>query len=140
MPEHHGTLICGYFYAQALKQEGKNNVTKAQFRYAGPKPQTRETAIVMLADAAESAVRALNAPTPDQVDTLLEVIFKQRIEDGQFDECPITMQEILKVKKSFTRGLSAIHHQRVNYAEKITQVRQGASSSTQGKGYLKPHA
>ncbi len=140
MPEHHGTLICGYFYAQALKQEGKDSVTKAQFRYAGPKPQTRETAIVMLADAAESAVRALNSPTPNQVDSLLEVIFKQRIEDGQFDECPITLQEILRIKKSFTRGLSAIHHQRVNYAEKISQVRHGTSPLTQGKGYLKPQS
>ncbi len=138
MPEHHGTLICGYFYAQALKEEGKGHVTKAQFRYSGPKPQTRETAIVMLADAAESAVRALNAPTPDQVDALLEVIFKQRIEDGQFDECPITMQEIWKIKKSFTKGLSAIHHQRVNYAEKISQVRQAGKPSSMGKGYIQP--
>jgi hypothetical protein len=94
----------------------------------------------MLADAAESAVRALNSPTPDQVDALLEIIFKQRIEDGQFDECPITMQEIWKIKKSFTKGLSAIHHQRVNYAEKISQVRSAGKSNPMSKGYIQPPA
>jgi|GEM_PF-4495749 len=132
MPEHHGTLLCGYFYIKAIKEEGESSVTKAQFRYSGPKPQTRETAIVMLADAAESAVRALNSPTPDQVDNLLGKIFKQRIDDGQFDECPITMKDIQMIKKSFTKGLSAIHHQRVNYSEKIKQVRETPSSFSAG--------
>jgi putative nucleotidyltransferase with HDIG domain len=138
MPEHHGTLLCGYFYAQALKQEDKKHVSKAQFRYSGPKPQSRETAIVMLADAAESAVRALNTPHLDEVESLLETIFKQRIEDGQFDECPITMQDILKIKKSFIKGLSAIHHQRVNYAEKINQVRHGILPSGSDASVPKP--
>jgi cyclic-di-AMP phosphodiesterase PgpH len=134
IPEHHGTLLCGYFYHKALKQEDPARLNKSEFRYPGPKPQTRETAIVMLADAAESAVRALNSPTPDQVDSLLEKIFRQRIDDGQFDECPITLKEIWQVKKSFARGLSAIHHQRVNYSEKIRQVH--ASPTQTKKGYL----
>jgi putative nucleotidyltransferase with HDIG domain len=136
IPEHHGTLLCGYFYHKALKMEDPKRLNKAEFRYPGPKPQTRETAIVMLADAAESAVRALNSPTPDQVDALLEKIFKQRIDDGQFDECPITLKEIWQVKKSFTRGLSAIHHQRVNYSEKIRQVHAQPSSEHSKGSYL----
>ena len=119
MTEHHGTLMCGYFYQKALKEEGPDNVQKAQFRYAGPKPQTRETAIVMLADAAESAVRALKAPTMAQIDELLTKLFKQRIDDGQFDQCPITFKDVSMVKETFLRVLMGIQHNRIDYQDKI---------------------
>lgn len=119
MTEHHGTLMCGYFYQKAVQEEGPENVDKAQFRYAGPKPRTRETAISMLADAAESAVRALKSPTMAQMEELIDKLFKQRIDDGQFDNCPITMKELRKVRETFVRVLMGIQHQRINYQDKI---------------------
>jgi cyclic-di-AMP phosphodiesterase PgpH len=120
MTEHHGTLMCGYFYQKALKEEGDQaGLTKDQFRYAGPKPQSRETAIAMLADAAESAVRALKTPSITQVEVLIDKLFRQRIDDGQFDECPITFQDLRVIRESFLRVLMGIQHERINYQDKM---------------------
>lgn len=117
MPEHHGTMVAGYFYNKAVIEEGEENVNKNQFRYPGPKPQSRETAIVMLADACESAVRALKEPSISMVEGRVDSIIRQRIEDDQFDECPITMQEIHMVRDTFLRILRGIHHQRIEYIQ-----------------------
>jgi cyclic-di-AMP phosphodiesterase PgpH len=115
MTEHHGTLLAGHFYNQACKQEGVENVDKASFRYPGPKPNIKETAIVMLADACESACRAIKQPTPDLIDARIDTLVKQRIDDGQFDECPISMQDITIIKQTFSRVLRGIQHQRLEY-------------------------
>jgi putative nucleotidyltransferase with HDIG domain len=122
MTEHHGTLLCGYFYFKAIKEEGKHRVCETEFRYPGPKPQSRETAIVMMADACESAVRALKNPTPNEIEALVSKLFQQRLEDDQLDECPITLAELNTIKQTFVKMLFAINHQRVNYSEKIKQV------------------
>ncbi|MFM7390766.1 MAG: HDIG domain-containing metalloprotein [Vampirovibrionales bacterium] len=123
MPEHHGTLLCGYFYFKAVKEEGKANVCETEFRYPGPKPQSRETAIVMMADACESAVRALKNPTPVEIEALVGKLFQQRVDDGQLDECPLTLAELNTIKQTFIKMLFAINHQRVNYSEKIKAIR-----------------
>lgn len=117
MTEHHGTLTAGYFYNQACIEEGIENVNKTQFRYPGPKPGSKETAIVMLADACESSVRALKGPTAAQVEERVNKIFNQRIEDGQFDNCPITFEDIERIKQTFIRVLRGIQHNRIEYQQ-----------------------
>jgi putative nucleotidyltransferase with HDIG domain len=119
MTEHHGTLTAGYFYNKACIEEGVENVNKSQFRYPGPKPGSKETAIVMLADACESAVRALKAPSVAQVEERIDKIIFQRIEDGQFDNCPITFQDIYRIKQTFVRVLRGIQHNRIEYQQNM---------------------
>jgi cyclic-di-AMP phosphodiesterase PgpH len=131
MPEHHGTMVAGYFYNRAVLEEGEENVNKAQFRYPGPKPQSKETAIVMLADASESAVRALKNPTSTQVEERVDKIVKQRIDDGQFSECPITFQEIQKIRDTFIRVLRGIQHNRIEYQQNMLQE-LGKKTSPEG--------
>ena len=121
MMEHHGTLITGYFFNKAVIEEGTERVNKNHFRYAGPKPQSKETAIVMLADACESAVRALKNPNLAQIEERVETLFHQRIDDDQFSECPITFQEIQIVKDTFVRVLRAIQHERIEYQQNVLQ-------------------
>ena len=119
MTEHHGTLTAGYFYNKACIEEGADNVNKSQFRYPGPKPGSKETAIVMVADACESAVRALKTPSVAQVEERIDKIIYQRIEDGQFDNCPITFQNIHLVKQTFVRVLRGIQHNRIEYQQNM---------------------
>jgi putative nucleotidyltransferase with HDIG domain len=121
MPEHHGTLVAGYFYNKAVLEEGEENVNKAQFRYPGPKPQSKETAIVMLADACESAVRALKNPTINQVEERVDKIFKQRVDDGQFSECAITFQDMQIIRDTFVRVLRGIQHNRIEYQQNVLE-------------------
>lgn len=119
MTEHHGTLTAGYFYNKACIEEGVENVNKSQFRYPGPKPGSKETAIVMLADACESAVRALKNPTVAQVEERIDKIIQQRIEDGQFDNCPLTFKDIEQIKQTFVRVLRGIQHNRIEYQQNM---------------------
>ncbi len=117
MTEHHGTLAVGYFYNQACIQEGAENVNKSQFRYPGPKPQSKETAIVMLADACESAVRALKSPNVTQIEERIDKIIQVRVDDGQFENCPITFKDITLIKETFVRVLRGIQHNRIEYQQ-----------------------
>jgi hypothetical protein len=119
MTEHHGTLTAGYFYTKACQEEGVENVNKSQFRYPGPKPGSKETAIVMLADACESAVRALKNPTVAEVEERIDKITRQRIDESQFDECPITMQDLNIIKQTFVRILRGIQHNRIEYQQNM---------------------
>ena len=119
MTEHHGTLMAGYFYNKACQEEGVENVNKSHFRYAGPKPQTRETAVVMLADACESATRAMKNPTVQQIEERIDKIIAQRVEDGQFDNCPITFRDIALIRETFLRVLRGIQHNRIEYQQNI---------------------
>jgi cyclic-di-AMP phosphodiesterase PgpH len=119
MTEHHGTMMAAYFYNKACQEEGAENVNKSQFRYPGPKPQSKETAIVMLADACESAVRALKNPTVAQIEERIDKIIWQRIDDGQFDQCPLTFRDISVVKETFVRVLRGIQHNRIEYQQNI---------------------
>lgn len=119
MTEHHGTLTAGYFYNKACIEEGVENVNKSQFRYPGPKPGSKETAIVMLADACESAVRALKAPSVAQVEERIDKIIQQRVDDGQFDNCPLTFKDLHQIKQTFVRVLRGIQHSRIEYQQNM---------------------
>lgn len=113
--EHHGTTLVGYFYAKAL--EMFDDVNRADYMYPGPKPRSKEAAIIMLADSAEAAVRSLPDKSPECVREKINQILNDRISDGQFDECDISMLELRKLAAEFTQALSGVHHSRIEYPD-----------------------
>lgn len=116
IPEHHGTMLVRYFYNQACEQSGGcENVDESLFRYPGPKPQSKETAIVMLADGCEALVRSEHPATPEEVDALVQRIIRQRIEEGQLDECDLTMRDLDQIRRAFVGVLQGVYHPRVRY-------------------------
>jgi len=114
--QHHGDTLVKYFYIMA-KKDGSEEVEDSSFRYDGPKPETREAAIVMLADSVEAAVRSLTNPTIDEINKMVDKIVKDKIDDKQLDNCQITMQDIVKIRKSFKLVLEGIFHNRIEYPE-----------------------
>ncbi len=112
--QHHGTSLVKYFYEKAKEKNG-DNIQEAEYRYPGPKPQTREAGIVMLADAVEAASRTLAEPTPAQIKAMVEKIVNARFVDGQLDECTLALSDLNEIKKSFIKVLSAVFHKRVDY-------------------------
>jgi len=113
--EHHGTQLIAFFLSRAQDELGEGNVDEAEYRYPGPKPQSRETAIAMMADSIESATRVLQEPTPERVRDLVEGIIESKRQDGQLDEAPLTMREITILKDTFVKVLSGIYHHRIDY-------------------------
>ncbi len=116
---HHGTTLVEYFYHAAknrAQMEGDpERVTEIEFRYPGPKPRTKEAAILMLADAAESATRALVEPAPASIEHLVRKLSRQRLKDGQFDDCDLTLRELATIEDAIIRSVWALHHGRVAY-------------------------
>ncbi|MBN2563710.1 MAG: HDIG domain-containing protein [Phycisphaerae bacterium] len=126
--EHHGTTIVRYFHAMAsqeAKASGQPEVSDTEFRYPGPKPHSRESAILMLCDGVEGAVRALQDPTPGRIETVVHEIAMSRLMDGQFDDCDITLRGLSRVEQSLVKSLRAIHHGRIAYPEKKSEIRSG---------------
>jgi putative nucleotidyltransferase with HDIG domain len=119
--QHHGTTLVEYFYRRASERNEANpdggEVDESDFRYPGPKPQTREAAVLMLADAVESASRALVEPTPARIESLVHEIALKRLLDGQFDCCGLTLQELATVEDSLIKSLTAVYHGRIKYPE-----------------------
>jgi putative nucleotidyltransferase with HDIG domain len=117
--QHHGTTIVEYFYRRACTQQEQRDpsmaVPETQYRYPGPRPRTREVAIVMISDAVESATRALDDPTPAQIERLVDDLAMRRLLDGQFDECDITMKDLDRVKRALIKTLAGIYHGRIAY-------------------------
>lgn len=120
--EHHGTTLVRYFHHRAVENQPRvatgrhdRDVAEADFRYEGPKPQTRESAVLMLCDAVEGAVRALNETTVGRIESTVHQITVERLNDGQFDDCAITMRDIRLVEDSLVKTLCGIHHGRVAY-------------------------
>ena len=149
--EHHGTSLVQYFYHRALKlkedfeaevREGNARgedvpeVDKEGFRYPGPKPQTRESAIISLADAVESASRSLQKPTPQKIEQLIEDLTRARIREGQFDECPLTLEDLATIKASFYSTLRSMMHNRISYpkAEGAYEASEEGSDGGGGNG------
>jgi putative nucleotidyltransferase with HDIG domain len=115
---HHGTTLVKYFYHTAAKQsEGAKSPApdESQYRYPGPKPHLKEEAILMLADGAESSVRALSEPTPTSIRTQVHRIVTERLEDGQLDECDLTLKEVHGIEESLIKSLCGIYHARIAY-------------------------
>ena len=119
--QHHGTSLVSYFYNEALKEEGEDNVKEEQFRYPGPKPSTKETAILMIADAVESAVRAAKNPSNEQIDAIIQKIIKERLNDGQLDDSPLTLKDLKTIAETFSRMLRGMHHKRIKYHNDLVQ-------------------
>lgn len=118
--EHHGTSLVYYFYKQAeisAAVEG-TEVREADFRYPGPRPHTKESGIILLADAIEAASKTLVKPTPPKIEELVKDISNEKINDGQLDECGLTFSDINKIRERFTHILTGILHKRVEYPEK----------------------
>ena len=111
--QHHGTTLMKYFYAEALKNNP--DVKEEDFRYPGPKPQTKEAAIINIVDSAEAATRAMKEPTLEKVEALVHSIIMNRLEDEQFVECDITMKEIAIVEKMIVTSLNGTFHSRIEY-------------------------
>ncbi|MEA3560394.1 MAG: HDIG domain-containing protein [Candidatus Omnitrophota bacterium] len=117
--EHHGTSQVFYFYKKALEKiENEEELEDMSFRYPGPKPQTRESAIVLLADSIEAASRSLSDPTPGSIEGMVQKIINNKFIDGQLEECELVLKDIHKIADSFTRVLMGIFHTRVEYPEK----------------------
>jgi putative nucleotidyltransferase with HDIG domain len=117
IPQHHGTRVMTYFYRKAKEAAADKNVEVSEndFRYPGPKPQGKEAAILMLADQVEAAARTLQEPTPGQIRGLINRVTQATIQDGQLDECDITMKDLSKVERAFERVLTGIYHHRIEY-------------------------
>jgi len=119
--QHHGDGIASYFYMQALAQEGAENITEEQFRYNNPKPSTKETAILMLADAVESAVRSIKTPTQEMIEDVVENIIKERLYDGQLSDSPLTQKDLKVVAGVFKRVLRGMQHHRIKYHQNVLE-------------------
>jgi putative nucleotidyltransferase with HDIG domain len=115
IPMHHGTTVISFFYERAKKLYGENKVDIGDYRYPGPKPNSKETAIIMLADGCESAVRSIEEPDAEKVENIINSIFKARVNDGQLDETPVTFNDITGMKEAFLNVLLGQHHRRIRY-------------------------
>ena len=119
--QHHGTSLVSYFYNEALKEEGEDKVKEEQFRYPGPKPNMKETAILMIADAVESAVRAAKNPSNEEIDAIINKIIKERLNDGQLDDSPLTLRDLKVIAETLSRMLRGMHHKRIKYHNDLVQ-------------------
>ena len=126
--EHHGTQPIGFFYDEACKADPDADIDVRDFAYPGPRPRTRETAIVMLADSVESATRALQDPTPDSLRELVDRIVRVKMEAGQLEEAPLTLKELATIKQEFVKILTGMYHQRIDYP-----ASRGGSAETEAE-------
>jgi len=114
--QHHGKSLVYYFYRRALEDKEENQeVAEEGFRYPGPKPNTKETAVVLLADSVEAATRSLKDPAPDKIVETVHKVINNKFIDGQLDECELTLKDIEKISSVFIKILNGIYHSRVNY-------------------------
>lgn len=116
--QHHGTTLVKYFYVKAVNDgDSHDEITENQYRYEGPKPQTKETAIIMLADSVEAAVRSIPSPVKPRIEETVKKITNDKLADGQFDECDITIKDINIIESAFLKVLNGIYHDRIEYPE-----------------------
>lgn len=127
--QHHGTSLIHYFYDKAKQLRGEDAVKIDDYRYPGPKPQTREAGLVMLADVVEAASRVLANPTPSRLQGLVQNLINRIFSDGQLDNCELTLRDLHNIAKSFNTILNGIHHHRIEYPEK----RSGAPAKKKGR-------
>ncbi len=129
--QHHGTQSISFFLDQARACDPDGRVNAADFQYLGPKPQTRETAIVMMADSVESAARVLQDPTPQRVRELVDRIVAAKIAAGQLDESPLTLREIHTAREVLAKVLSGMYHQRIDYPQPAVEVPRDAAAEAE---------
>jgi putative nucleotidyltransferase with HDIG domain len=117
IPEHHGTRLASFFYRKAVKLAGADAVDEATFRYPGPRPSSKETALVMLADTVEASVRAASNRSTKSLEELVERAVNERVLEGELDDCNLTLKDLEIIKRSFTRQLQGVYHPRIEYPE-----------------------
>jgi putative nucleotidyltransferase with HDIG domain len=136
--QHHGTSLVFYFYIRALEQtREQSDVSEEGYRYAGPKPQTKETAIVLLADSVEAACRVQDNPTSQRIEEVVRTVINNKFIDGQLDECDLRLRDLDKIAKIFIRILSAIYHSRIGYPE-LKSENNGKESPKKDKNKSSP--
>jgi putative nucleotidyltransferase with HDIG domain len=126
IPEHHGTRLVTYFYRKASQE--RRNVDATQFTYPGPKPQSRETALGMLADSVEATVRSSPDHSPERIDALVDEVISERVAEGQLDECDLTLRDLKSIAESFKVTLRGVYHPRLEYPQPTEAERRGARS------------
>ncbi|HHT62247.1 MAG TPA: HDIG domain-containing protein, partial [Clostridia bacterium] len=119
--QHHGTSLVSYFYHKAKEGDKSENILESDFRYQAPKPQNRETAIIMLADSVQAAVQTLERPTKGVLEAKVREIIKAKLEDGQLDECDLTFKDIDIINQTFVRVLNGIFHSRIEYPDQVAK-------------------
>lgn len=137
--QHHGTSTITFFYERAKARKGEAAVKIDDFRYPGPKPQTREIGLVMLADIVEAASRTLENPTPSRIQGLVQKLINKVFSDGQLDNCTLTLRDLHKIAKNYNKILNGIHHHRIEYPEKAA-AREAAKKEKNGRPDSKPPA
>ncbi len=132
IPQHHGTNIIRYFYQKALESSADGEVDESNFRYHGPKPRTRETAIVMIADAVEAGSRVLKDPSVSRIRSMINSIINERLLEHELDECPLTMRDLTLIRESFVNTLTGMFHGRIEYPQTETkQVRKSSKKPSE---------
>jgi membrane-associated HD superfamily phosphohydrolase len=145
IPQHHGTRVLAYFYHKAKAQaEARGEVVNMDdFRYPGPKPQTKEAVILMLADGAEASVRSLDEPTPENIRAIIKKIIDSVVADGQLEESDITVRELTTIRESLVNTLINVYHQRIRYpgfntqSDQVSEIaKEEAIGEQNGGGFL----
>jgi len=141
IPQHHGTALIEYFYDKACKEVGEaglgEDVDKNLYRYPGPKPQTKEAGILMLADGIEAACRTISDPTLDRIQGLVQKMINKVFASGELDECELTLKELHEIAKCFTRVLTGIYHQRIAYSEPAEKTNEKNTQDTETSKEIK---
>ncbi|MBP6671837.1 MAG: HDIG domain-containing protein [Bacteroidetes bacterium] len=134
IPMHHGTMHVGFFYEKALRQKRlKGEVNENDFRYPGPRPNTKETAIVMLADGIEASTRAIQEPTVEKIEANVDSLMKMRLLEGELDESNLNLRDLNKIKESFMKILIGVHHSRLQYPDPVNTISSIASEVSDTK-------
>jgi len=131
IPEHHGTTLVTYFYRRASQEANESAVNQDLFRYPGPRPQSKETAIVMLADSIEAIVRAKKPATQAELERIIRQVINDRLVSGQLDECDLTLKDLDAIRQAFAGVLQGIFHPRIQYPDKI--IRKPSSENSDSK-------
>lgn len=125
--QHHGTGLVTYFYHKALEMGNSDSIKEEEYRYQANKPQSKEAAIIMLADSVEAAVRSMSSPNAGKIEGQVRKLIKERLEDGQLDECALTFKDLDLIATAFTRILSGIFHTRIEYPENVLEAMRGGN-------------
>ena len=131
--QHHGTALLSIFYTHAKADEGDNISSDDEFRYSGPKPQTKEAGIIMLADSVEAATRSLEKPNPQKIQNIIDKVFKSKLDDQQLSDCPLSLNEIYMIKSSFLYLFKGMYHSRVDYDSELKSFEKLNKSKTEPK-------
>lgn len=127
--QHHGTGLASFFYHKANELGNADNINEEDFRYDAQKPQTKEAAIIMLADSVEAAVRAMESSDPGKIENMVRKIIKERLQDGQLDESDLTFKDLDKIAEAFCLILGGIYHSRIEYPDNVLQAMEGGGLS-----------